>query len=633
MGSDYDWLFPEDDEPDAPVDETAEDNAADTAAAQAAVSEAALRHDMSEYIGMLSAIEAARPIPAQADSDQLTGADWIVDRLRDVLAPADPNRFSVEVFTREDAVVVEVTAHVPVNRRELARFLMQRIADQENLGHFEAAPGADPSKFFLIRRGAIDTSFGWRGHGPRAAAFWADRDGQRKVFDLAKVFQTNRVTKQRRYPKVHAWGQDERGGWAELRLPPGMLLDAVRGREAGLRQALNAPDLVVDSVGVYPLIRLNTKKVSTDFPKINLLRPELFVRPRTAAERHVAAADFVLPLGVRADGSPILIPQAVAPSMGIFAAAGMGKTILLEQIVRAAVLQGAEVIIVDAKNGKDLRKLALENLPGVVHYAAGSEAGLHRAVRYVRDEFERRKQLAARLQQDGVEYKPIPLLLVFDEAPAWLDDQISGGDKEAKKAAEATIANLAWICSQAREQKCFVLTAGQYAYTSAFAGRWKSNTNTLVVLGPPSEINRQALFAAGEPRDRVKELAAGLSKSMKGRGIVADVETGEIQMFQGYFNPAGEAADRFDAEVAKAPKLRRFAWRFPIGGEGGGDGSWQDWTPTSDPSSDDLPVINLDLPDGRPDPAAAVFDPTSKSYRPGAKPLRAAHQRRNSHDN
>jgi len=43
-------------------------------------------------------------------------------------------------------------------------------------------------------------------------------------------------------------------------------------------------------------------------------------------------------------------------------------------------------------------------------------------------------------------------------------------------------------------------------------------------------------------------------------------------------------------------------------------------------------VIDLDLPDGRPDPAAAVFDPTSKSYRPGAKPLRAAHQRRNSHD-
>jgi len=571
MSASYDFLFGADpDELDESVEEIgdhAEVRAA--AAARAAASEAALRRDMNEYIEMLPAIDAARPIPAQPDGEQLTGADWIVDRLRAVLAPADPSRFSVEVFTREDAVVVEVTAHVPVNRRELARFLTLRIADQENLGVFEAAPAADPSKFFLIRRGAIDTSFGWRGHGPRAAAFWADRDGQRKVFDLAKVFQTNRHTKKRRYPKVHAWGQDERGGWAELRLPPGMLLDAVRGREAGLRQALNAPDLVVDSVGVYPVIRLRTKKVSTEFPKVNLLRPELFVRPRTQAERHVAAADFVLPLGVRADGSPVLVSQAVAPSMGVFAAAGMGKTILLEQIVRAAVLQGAEVILVDAKNGKDLRKLALENLPGVVHYAAGSEAGLHRAVRYVRDEFERRKALAARLQQEGVEYKPIPLLLVFDEAPAWLDDAISGGDKEAKKAAEATIANLSWICSQAREQKCFVLTAGQYAYASAFAGRWKSNTNTLVILGPPSEINRQALFAAGEPRDRVKELGAQLSKSMKGRGIVADVETGEIQMFQGYFNPPGEAADRFNTEVMKSPRLPRFAWRFPIGDEEG----------------------------------------------------------------
>ncbi|MGV0675724.1 hypothetical protein ABQE62_05960 [Mycolicibacterium fortuitum] len=627
--STYDYLFSDHDEPEETPDETVDETV--EATAQAAASEAALRLDMDEYIAMIAAIEAAQPIPAQLNGDQLTGADWIVDRLRDVLAPADSNRFSVEVFTREDAVIAEVTVHVLVNRRELARFLVQHIADQGNLGAFEAAPAADPSKFFLIRRGAIDTSFGWRGHGPRAAAFWADRNGQRKVFDLAKVFQTNRHTKQRRYPNVHAWGQDARGGWAELRLPPGMLLDTVRGREAGLRQALNAPDLVVDSVGVYPVIRLNTKNVSTDFPKVNLLRPELFVRPRTMAERHAAAADFVLPLGVRADGSPILISQAVAPSMGIFAAAGMGKTILLEQIVRAAVLQGAEVILVDAKNGKDLRKLALENLPGVVHYAAGSEAGLHRAVRYVRDEFERRKALAARLQQEGVEYKPIPLLLVFDEAPAWLDDQIQSKG-EAQAAAEATIANLAWICSQAREQKCFVLTAGQYAYTSAFAGRWKSNTNTLVILGPPSEINRQALFAAGEPRDRVKELGAQLSKSMKGRGIVADVETGEIQMFQGYFNPAGEAADRFNNEVMKAPRLPRFAWRFPIGNENGGDGTWMDWTPTSDPSSDDLVVIDLDLPDGRPDPAAAVFDPTSKNYRPGAKPLRAAHQRRNSYD-
>lgn len=310
--------------------------------------------------------------------------------------------------------------------------------------------------------------------------------------------------------------------------------------------------------------------------------------------------------------------------MGIFGGTGMGKTVLLSQLVQAAVLQGAEVLLVDAKNGKDLRRIALQNLPGVVHYSAGSEATLHRAVTYVRDEFERRKALAARLQQDGVEYLPTPLLLVFDEAPAWPDDQMSGSDKEARKAAEQTIANLSWIASQAREQKCFILTAGQYAYASAFAGRWKSNTQTLVVLGPPSEINRQALFAAGEPREQVKVLGAQLTKSMKGRGIMADTETGEIQLFQGFFN-AGADADAFTAALRHTPRLRRFAWRFPIGSEPGGDGSWQDWTPTSDPSSDDLHVLYLDGPDGRPDPAAAAFDPTAKAYAPGSKPLRSAH--------
>ena len=610
-----------------------QDRAAVAAAAEASDrTERMLASAAAAYRRMVPAIETARPLQPET-GDELRGVERIIDGVRRELTPTDPSRYTVDVRVVGDALVATVTCHVQVDRVRLGKFLVGRLAQRGNVGDdFEPHLGAHPSEVILVRRGVTGAGLAWKAHGTRARNFHARRDGQRTVFDLAGLFQTHKTAKIRRYPSVHSFGEDARGGTVELRLPPGMLLERVRKAEPGLRQALNAPDLTVDAAGINPVVRLNTKAVTADFPKANLLRPELFVRPRTMAERHAAASEFVLPLGVRADGSPILISQAVAPSMGIFAAAGMGKTILLEQIVRAAVLQGSEVILVDAKNGKDLRKLALEHLPGVVHYAAGSEAGLHRAVTYVRDEFERRKALAARLQQEGFDYKPTPLLLVFDEAPAWLDDAISGTDKDAKRAAEATIANLAWICSQAREQKCFVLTAGQYAYASAFAGRWKSNTNTLVILGPPSEINRQALFSAGEPRDRVKELAAGLSKTMKGRGIVADVETGEVQVFQGYFNPDGEAADLFNAEVAKAPRLRRFAWRFPTDAEDGGNGAWQSWTPASEPSSDDLPVQYLDSPDGLPDPAATRYDPTSKSYTPGAKPLRQQHLHEESHD-
>lgn len=628
--STYGYLFSDRDEPEETPDETVDDAAEE--AAQAAASEAALRLDMDEYLDLIAAINSARPLPAQAaDTAQLSGAEWIAQGVRETLTPTDPSRFLVTVRVVQDAVVAEVYAPAGMDRQGLGQFLAQRLFDRGNLGVFEVALGADPRTVFLIRRGVTGPGLAWRAHGPRAAKFFEDRDGQRVIFDLCKLRQTHKQTGAKRFPKVHLFDEDDRGGTAELRLPPGMLLDKVKAAEPALRQAFNAPNLTVTARGVYPVIHLNSKLISKEFPKMNPLKASMFVRPRTMAERHAAADDFVIPLGVRADGSPILVKQSVAPHMAIFGGTGMGKTVLLSSIVKAAVLQSAEVILADAKNGRDLRSLALQNLPGVVHYSAGSEAGLHRVVKYCRDEFERRRTLAAALQQRGIIYRPTPLLLVFDEAGAWLDDQIQEGG-EARKAAEQTIANFSYIAAQAREQKVFLLTAGQHAYVSAFSGRWKSNTSTVVVLGPPTENHRQALFSAGDQREQVKDLGSQISRSAKGRGLVADTDTGEIVMFQGYFNPPGEAADAFDAEVVQAPKLRRFGWRFPLPNEEGGDGSWQDWTPVSEPSSDDLPVQILDGPDGAPDPGATVFDPTSSEFRPGSKPLSAAHRHATSYD-
>lgn len=611
---------------------------ADLAAERARDQARALEAQVSEYLDRVLAIQAARPAQPQSPmpSIQASGNAYIAAGALQCLAPVPAGYTVTATYSDDgDAVVVTVTVPAGVDRSSAGPKLAARLRGRGNLGEFRGRLGADPQTLYLIREGIGGPGAAWRAHGQRAAAFHADRDGQRRVFELAKLLQKRRSDPtQRRYPTVHSWGEDARGGTAELRLPPGMLLGQVQAAEAALRQALNAPNLIVAGRGVYPVIHLNSKQISKEFPKVNPMQPGLFVRPRTQAERVAAADDFVLPLGVRADGSPILIRQSVAPHMAIFGGTGQGKTVLLSQMVRAAVLQGGEVVLADAKNGKDFRALALAGLPGVVHYSAGSEAGLHRAALMIRDEFERRRTLAAELQRRGVEYQPTPLLLVFDEVGAWLDDQLSGGDKEAKMAAERTLAHLSYIAAQAREQKCFLLVAGQHAYVSAFSGRWRSNTSTLVVLGPPTENHRTALFSAGEQRDQVRELGATISKSMKGRGLVADTETGEVVMFQGFYNaPGSEAATAFDAALAQTPKLRRFAWRFPTAGDPGSDGSWQDWTPTSEPSSDDLETVYLDGPDGSADPAAAIYDPTSPRYSPGIRPLRSEHQHRDSYDN
>ena len=589
------------------------------------------------YLSRAAAIEAAQPLQPEAKAAPLSGIDWHVEQWRlGVTGGIEgvPEGTAVRPEPRGDAVLVTIAVPAGHDALAVANTLSDWAYLRGNLGRYAIADAAHPRQAYLIRRGVLDTSLGWH-FNAKTRAFFEDRGrARRDVFTVCGLTQTSKRTKAVRWPNVHEFGEDARGGTVELRLHPGQLLSQVQAAEAKLRQALECPYLAVDSVdGIHPIIRLNAKPIASNFPKENPLPPTLFVRPRSMVERHAAGDDFVIPLGVRADGTPLLINQAVAPHMGIFGSPGSGKTYLLTSIVRAACLQGAEVVLVDAKNGTDLRTIASLNLPGVVHYTVDTEAGLHRAVLYIRDEFERRKRLSENLQKRGVRYRAVPMLLVFDEAPAWIDDALSGGNREAKKSAEATIAHLSFIASQARERRCYLVTAGQYAYASAFSGKWKASTTTLVVLGPPSEINRQALFAAGEPRDQVKVLGAQIGKAMKGRGLVADVETGEIQLFQGFYNtPGSDAEVTFAADLAKTKRVRRFGWKFPRGDEPGGDGSWQAWTPATDPSSDSLPVIYLDGPDGNPIPENRVYDASSTAYSPGEKPLREEHTYLDSHD-
>lgn len=601
-----------------------------TAAEQAAQARR-LEQWVDEYLDLLPRIEAAKPLPAQEVSEgELRGAERVAESVRQFLA-ARKQQLVFTVGIRGDAIVADVDVVGETRKQAYGEWLAGGLRDRGHCGNFEVHVRASDQHILLLRRGVTGPGGAWRAAGAQAGKFFTDPAARAKVFELAKLHQTRKSDGRKRYPTVAVWGEDDRGGTVELRLLEGHTLAKAQSAEGALRQALNAPDLVVDSVGVHPLIRLNTRPLVREFPKQNPLRPELFVRPRTQAERHVAASDFVLPLGVRADGSPILVHQDRVPHLGVFGGTGAGKTVLLTMIVQAAILQGGEVILADAKNGKDIRRLAFAGLPGVVHYSV-CEAGLHRAVLYAREELARRQQLAAALQAKGIEYRPTPLLLVFDEAPAWINDRARASNpKPVRDAAGAVVGHLSYIASQAREHRIFLLTAGQFAYVSAFAGEWKTNTSTLVILGPPSEINRQALFE-GEKRGQVSDLGNLITKEHKGRGLVADQETGKVELFQGFYNPPSDA-DAFQHAVMQAPKLRRFAWGFPLPGEEGGDGSWQEWTPATVPASDDLPTVYLDGPDGNPLPDLAIFDPTSPLYSPGQRRVRNEHEHRSSYDN
>ncbi|MBS4102865.1 FtsK/SpoIIIE domain-containing protein [Tsukamurella paurometabola] len=599
--------------------------------------ERALLAEADRYEAMLPEIAAAQPLPAQpaetSAAPRLSGAEWVAEGVRQTLTPRDPSRYSVTVKVVEGSVVAWVTGPAGVDRDAMAHLAVQRLRDRGNLGEFQVHLAADPRTVILQRSGVGGSVSAWSSHGTRARLFFETEEGRDKVFDLAGLYQTNKRTKARRYAGVRAFGEDHRGGTATLRLRPGMTLAQVKSAEGKLRQLFRAPDLIVDAApgSVDPIIHLNTKPIARELPATNPLAPERLVRVRTRAERFAAAPDFVLPVGVRIDDEtgevkPILVNQDAVPHAAVFGGTGSGKTVLLSMMVRAAVLQGAEVVLWDAKMGKDMRALAFDrSLPGVIHYAAGSAAVLHRTVLWVRHEYERRQALAERLAYRGIEYRPTPLLLVMDELPWWIDG-LKARKGDHLKAAEQTEAHISAIAAEARELRVFFIVAGQYAYVSGYSGAIRTNTQTLISVGPPKKINMDNLFATPDEKQRAVELSATIRKQDKGVGVMLDDSTNEVVKFRGFFNaPDLPEAARFADAVAQVPRLRRFAYALPRGDMAGGDGSWAEWTPVTDPSSDSLPTRVLDGPDGQPLLEAEIDDPTSTSYRPGRRPQPQVH--------
>ncbi|MFN6549521.1 hypothetical protein ACP6C7_04005 [Mycolicibacterium septicum] len=605
------------------------------AEAQAAAA-TAIETAAQEYLALLPKINAARPLMPQRDQHQeesLTGEAWVIDAWNKALFHGDAaafgldSRFGARVFTRNDTIYVEVTVPVELaglGRGPVADAMLAEVSRRQNLGDYEAIPGEDKLKIFLRRTNAFDTTGGWREQS-KTRAFYNGGDYRRGVWDLAGLVRKSPGTGALQYPQP-TFGSDDRGGTAILTLPPGMLPRQVIEARDALRQAFAMPELEVDAGdGLHPVIRLNFNALVREFKAVNPLEARMFIRPRTEAERHATPKGFTLPLGVREDGSHVLLPMDQTPHLGLYGETGSGKTVTQTNLVKAACLQGAAVIIADGKNGVDFKMLAMQHLPGQVAYFAGSDAAMFRALRMTCDEVYRRAAVSEQLLTHGTRYAPAPFLLIADELGQWASKRIDGGTKEMKDAIATAMAELADVAALGRETRCFIVVSGQHTFASALPSKLKENLTTLAVMGPPTKKHLQSLFDDRDRREYAAELGKTISKRTKGRGILYDQETEKVEIFQSYFTPPGPAEEAFNRELAQAPRLRRIGIKYPTGDEDGGDGSWQSWSPVSDPSSAELPLVHLDLPDGSPDPAMLRFDPTHRSYSPGQRRLNAAH--------
>ncbi|MFD9829009.1 hypothetical protein ACFWXB_16175 [Tsukamurella tyrosinosolvens] len=643
MSTEYDFLFEGLDEPEtttAPNTDAAEVQAKQERAAQKAAAaeaqEAALTAEVDRYIALLPKIEAARPLPAQTgaqepETPRLSGAAWIEDRLRKVIEPLAAGA-TVKVGVVGETVAATVIPPAGVKGKPLATAMLAAIHGAGNLGQFEVKR-AGGAAFTLRRDGVGATTDAWASHSQKAARFHSDPESRAAVWDAAGLSVPSPKKGMKRQPRVHAFGEDQRGGTVELRLPDGLTIQHVQRARAALRQSLRAPDLEVSERGVHPVLHLNTKAIERSLPKTAALVPTAFTRARTEPEMYAAAKDFTLPIGVRIDpetGKEILLTANldVTPHGAVFGPTGSGKTVFLSTVVRAAAAQGcADTILWDAKEGSDLRELAFDrSIPGIVHYASGDAVNgalLHRAILFMRDEFDRRKTIARKLAYRGIKYRPRPLLVVMDELPAWLRDQ-KAMKGDAAKAAQLTEARLDYMGSQARELRIFFIVAGQTAYVEGYPGSIRGNTRTLIQLGEPETVNVNALFAGREKEAR--DLGNTITADDRGVGVVMDPETRDPVLFRSFFNaPGSPEAVRFDAALRDAPRKRRWAYRLPRGDELGADGTWMQWHPLSEPSSDSLVAQYLDDESFHPYEDRRRDDPTDPSYDPGTPPAPARH--------
>lgn len=238
----------------------------------------------------------------------------------------------------------------------------------------------------------------------------------------------------------------------------------------------------------------------------------------TNTETINATNDLVIPLGVRDDGTPIQIRQS---HTAIFGGTGSGKSAALSQIIRATLRHGVTVLVADAAGDPDLRKLA----PGLTNYSAGSDASLHRTVKYTLDEVDRRAH--------GVRDQK-PTLLVLHEIPSWLYGLMQHGDPDVRIAAETTLAHIHRVAAQGPAAGVHLLTVGQLAPASVFGGAWLSNTAAVAVLGQPTHELRSLVPVADQ--DRVRNLSVQIGPRERGRGIVLNAHTGDVDLFRTYLN-------------------------------------------------------------------------------------------------
>ncbi|MBS4102768.1 hypothetical protein [Tsukamurella paurometabola] len=415
----------------------------------------------------------------------------------------------------------------------------------------------------------------------------------------------------------------------------GQTVGDIQARRARLASVLRCPDLQVDVSGGGQTARLNLNTKPLQFPDFVSLEPEDFTRPTSDnvdAAVVKAYQDLAWPLGVTAAGRRLENHLPTVPHTLVCGTTGCGKTRTMMSGVTALCVQGAQVVICAAKADSWMELMKPGVSPGVIHVAT-SRGGMLRAVAYVLHETQRRNNLV----EQGVSPESFtPLVLLFEEQAYFTKAMAS--DKSLRDFLRA----LEKITLVGRSLGVHFIGASQRVEHNSFSNGLLAQVSSRIALGEKEDMALSKLFDGSEA---AANAMGSITKSMKGRGVVLDTDTGEVELIQMpyIYSPGAkqkeyaQATDemlanwqRWKIALESTPRIQsRIGWEFETG-VAGAETPWQemDWA--------DLSLINpidLDRQDENgnwiPIPERSIYDPNdTENYAGGITKAEGNHASR-----
>ncbi|CPV67205.1 FtsK/SpoIIIE domain-containing protein [Mycobacteroides abscessus] len=310
--------------------------------------------------------------------------------------------------------------------------------------------------------------------------------------------------------------------------------------------------------------------------------------------------------GKRLEFSPIQYHHLL-----IIGGSGSGKSVFIRGLIELYRAAGFAVFLCDGK-GTDY------TTHNDVVTAVSSDIPEHvRMMHALVEELQRRRKKGRerKLAGDPNAMDFEPWVMVFDEFSDARDSILA--DYDSNGSDKIFIKDLKSLLKLAREFRIHLILSSQDAYASSFPRSLVGNLGLIISLGKPEKMTLDNAFPKSL-QSRARQIGQSISKEMRGRGIVADPEAGTVIEFQSYYSyypgavvesepPAIQAAwtSYRDNVSNRIPRLYSRQW-FKV--------QSPDDLELPITELNQIPMVNLDLPTGEPDPAAAQYDKQHPAY-------------------